>query len=1432
MNDKRISTDYLFEVSWEVCNKIGGIHTVASTKAKSLVDRLYDKYIAIGPDVWKETHVNPEFIEDKYLFRAWRKQANKNGLYLRVGRWNVPGQPVVVLVDFTPLFAEKNKIFGDLWEKFELNSLDAQWDFTEPVMFGYAAGQVIESFYNFHLSEYDRIVAHFHDWMTASGILYLSEKVPQAGTLFTTHGTTIARAMANKGMPLNLTDKDLNPGSIANDLGVVPRHELEALGAKKADAFTTVSQPTANECKVFLGKAVDLITPNGFESTFVPEGPEFGAKRAIARNQLIRVAEGLLNQQIPQNSFLVGISGRYEVKNKGIDIFIDALGKLNTSDKLNNTVVAFITVPAPQTGARPEVAKRIENPDFSNPVSSEFVTHLLVDASSDEILERIAIAKLSNSLSDKVKVVFVPTYLNGNDGIVNLAYFDALIGFDLTAYPSYYEPWGYTPMESLAFRVPTITTSLTGFGHWVKTNFPEIGKAVGIIERTNGNNQEYVSQMAELMLEVFTGKDAGVLTDKSSNHNSLVHKNQLDARNEASKIAVKALWANQITNYFRAFDIISEKVNGRSEQFKGKKQPIAVAKAAIKADKPKWKQLVVEVKVPDQLRHLHKIAKNLWWTWNYDAEEMFAFINPELWQKSQKNPNLLLDLLAVEDYERVLDDKEFMANYKKVVANFEAYMKKGQKKTSPKIAYFSMEYGLHTCVKIYSGGLGVLAGDYLKQASDDNVDMTGIGLLYRYGYFSQSLSPSGEQLAVYHSHDFSHMAAVPVLGKDGEHLEITIAFPGRNLYARVWKIEVGRVPLYLFDTDLKKNASYDRSITHQLYGGDIENRFKQESLLGIGGIRLLNALGIKPEIYHLNEGHAAFAGLERLRVLVQDEKISFGEAVEVVRSSSLFTTHTPVPAGHDKFSEDTLRTYMPHYAERLGISWETFIALGRIDPSQTDEKFSMSILATKLSQEVNGVSKLHGAVSREMFKELYPGYYAEELHVGHVTNGVHYGTWTSKEWQQLFNKTFGESFIDNVSDEKVWKKIYDIDDEQIWNLRNKHRSNLVKYLKNRILSNLSGRAQNPRKIYQTIEGLDENALIIGFARRFATYKRAKLLFNDVERLASIVNKAGMPVQFIYAGKAHPADRHGQDLIKGIVEISKRLEFKGKLFFIEDYDMELGAELTRGVDIWLNTPTRPLEASGTSGMKAVLNGAMNFSVLDGWWLEGFRPQAGWAIKEEATYENEEFQNELDAETIYSTLENEIMPMFYDRDKNGIPSQWVTWIKNNLVKIAPHYTNKRMLDDYFEKYYNKLTKTAKTYSENNYEKAIEKKRWKDYIARNWGKVEVESVKLIGIDDNSLALGEVFTAEVVLDPGAIDPKDIGLEVVFARQSFTEESKEVITVYEMDQVKVDEEEMLVTYRCGVKSRNAGSYNFAFRVFPKNEHLAHRQDLPLVKWA
>jgi glycogen phosphorylase/synthase len=1426
MSEKLLNPDYLFEVSWEVCNKIGGIHTVISTKAPSLRKQFNDNYICIGPDVWKETHGNPEFIEDKFLFRSWHEHAEKEGLHIRIGRWNIPGQPIAILVDFTPLFGEKDKVFTDLWLKFGLNSLSGQWDYIEPAMFGYAAGKVIESFYDYHMTSRDRLVTHFHEWMTGSGVLYLRDAVPQAATVFTTHATTLGRSMAGHGQPLYNELEKVNPESKAAELGIASKYSMEQLAARNADSFTTVSAITASECEKLLGKKPDVVTPNGFDLSFVPTSEHFGEKRKVARQKLLQVASGLLNQELPENTMLVATSGRYEFKNKGIDLFIDALGQLNKKNNLKQPLVAFITVPGNQTGVRPEVAKRIQSPDFSKPLSNEFTTHKLVDESYDPVMHRIKDAGLHNRPEEKVKVIFIPAYLNGDDGALNIPYYEALIGFDFTVFPSYYEPWGYTPMESVAFRVPTITTSLAGFGRWVKDNVEDHESGVIVLDRDDTNETESTDALMQKMQE---WADSGKFLADAGGPDSLVHDNLLNGRQMAANIANGVLWEELHKNYLVAFDVAIQKVNDRQDLFRDKKQPVKIAEMpAPESMRPRWKKILVEINVPEELKALPLLARNIWWTWNYEARELFESINPKLWEKSQKSPIILLEKLTFENYEKLRQDKDFMDRYHRVKEKFERYMAEAENKSDKKIAYFSMEYGLHESIKIYSGGLGVLAGDYLKQASDDNANMIGVGLLYRYGYFSQNLSITGEQLATYQSHNFTYMSAVPVRDAQGNWVKISIALPGRTLYAKVWKIDVGRIPLYLLDADIPENASIDKFITHQLYGGDWENRFKQEFLLGIGGIRLLDALGLQPDVYHLNEGHAAFAGLERLRKFVQDEKLTFSEALEVVRGSSLFTTHTPVPAGHDAFSEDMLRTYMPHYADRLGITWETFMGLGRTNPSNTEEHYSMSNLATRLAQEVNGVSRLHGKVSRDMFQNLYPGYFPEELHIGHVTNGVHYGTWTAKEWQQLYDEIFGENFHQNISNPEPWKKIYDVDDSRIWEMRNNQRSKLMEYIKKRLTSNLARRQETPRKIYQIMEAIDDKTLTIGFARRFATYKRAHLLFNDLERLARIVNNPDMPVQFIYAGKAHPADKAGQDLIKHIVEISKRKEFRGKIIFLEDYDMELGGALTQGVDIWLNTPTRPLEASGTSGEKAVLNGVMNFSVLDGWWAEGYTPEAGWALKEEKTFDNQALQDELDAATIYNTLENDIIPKYYERNNKGLPTEWVQWIKNCIANIAPHYANKRMLDDYFSQFYNKLFERGAQLQTNNFQLARDIAQWKVKMLRGWESVVVSSKKLMNTSDKSLLLGESFKAEITLDLNEVSHADFGMEVVFIEKTFEGED-EVVTVHEMEKVKHEND--LLTFQCDVPAKRTGVFKYAFRLYPRHEYLPHRQDLSVVKW-
>jgi len=1412
-NNKTLKPDYLFEVSWEVCNKLGGIYTVVSTKALTLEKEFNDNYFLIGPEVYKESKDNPEFTEDKLLFKALRETAEADGLFFRIGRWNIQGSPIVILVDFTPFFPIKDKILAQFWEKYQLDSITGQWDYIEPALFGYAAARVIEHFYKFNLSAADHFVAHFHEWMTGSGILYLKEHVPQAATVFTTHATVIGRSIAGNQMPLYRDLNHYDADILANQLGVKAKYSMERLSARECDAFATVSELTVNECKQFLGKDVDVVTPNGFEDTFVPQGADFEVARKEARQKLFEVSEAVVGYGLkPDTLFLVN-SGRYEFRNKGIDLFIDSLWKLNNDKTLKREVVAFITVPAHHIGPKAEVLARMKDKTFSSPNTLPFLTHDLFDADSDPVIQRIRNSGLLNAKNDKVKIIFTPAYLNGNDGIFNIDYYSLLIGFDLSLFPSYYEPWGYTPLESLAFKVPTVTTSLTGFGIWMKEKVGVLGKALYVVDRNEDNSIEVVENMARIIREfsLLSEKDLGT------------------ARELAKTLSGEALWKNLITSYYELYSVALKKSLTRSSLYAGK-QSIEYVSAydVVKSQRPVWKKVMVDTNLPVSLADLQLLSRNLWWSWNFDARELFESIDKDLWVAANYNPIALIELLSLEQLQALSEDNHFLHRLSIVTSRFKDYMSQATKKPAGKVAYFSMEFGLDDTIKIFSGGLGMLAGDYLKEASDSNKNIIGVGLLYRYGYFNQSISLFGDQISQYLPQKFTHLPIQPVRDEDGEWVTIDIALPGRTLYAKVWKVEVGRVPLYLLDTDIESNIENDRSITHQLYGGDWENRFKQELLLGVGGIRMLVALGLKPDIYHCNEGHAAFIGLERLRNLVINKKLNFHQAIEVVRASTLFTTHTPVPAGHDSFTEDVLRTYIPHYADRLGISWESFMDLGRVHEGRSDEKFSMSILAAKLSQEVNGVSRIHGRVSQEMFTELYPGYYPEEIHIGYVTNGVHLPTWTAKPWRDLYDRTFDSSFIHDQSNPNKWEKIHNVDDAEIWQIRNGLRKELIDYIKLRVTEDLTHRQENPRLILEAMDTLDDRTLTIGFARRFATYKRAHLLFSNIERLNEIINNKDCPVQLLYAGKAHPNDKAGQDLIKRILEVSRRPEFLGKIIFIENYDMALAKKLISGVDIWLNTPTRPLEASGTSGEKAVMNGVVNFSVLDGWWAEGYKPNAGWALKEARTYANQMFQDELDAETIYTLLEEEIVPKFYKRDNKNVPTEWVSFIKNTIAGIAPHFTMKRQLDDYYNKYYNRLFERTKLMTANKYQVATEMSVWKRKVIQSFDALEIVSVKVPDSTHRPLQLGDPFIAEIVIDLNELQPEDIGIEVIFGTK-INDEVKSISFRQEMSRSATQGSQ--VTFRSEIPVNKSGVYDFAFRIFPKNPLLPHRQDLSLIRW-
>jgi phosphorylase/glycogen(starch) synthase len=1408
-----IKPDYIFEISWEVCNKVGGIYTVLSTKSRQLTALFGDHYLCLGPDVWKETHDNPDFLEDKSLFQAWHEKAESDGLHFHIGRWNIAGNPIVILVDFTPYFSGKNKIFAKFWETYKLDSLPGGWDYVEPALFGYAAARIIESFYEFHLTGQDKIIAHFHEWMTGTGILYLEEIMPQAATVFTTHATTLGRSVAGNGLALYKNMTSYDPESSAVNFNIRSKYSLESLAARTSDVFTTVSSVTARECEHFLRHKVNVITPNGFENSFVPQGEDFTMKRLAARQRVFEVAEALFGQSLPENTMLVLTSGRYEFRNKGIDLFIDSLGQLNRNPELKRPILAVIAIPANIKGPDESLLQRMSATGNSDVIKEAYLTHNLWDPANDAILRRIRENGLFNRPEDKVKIFFIPSYLNGRDGIVNLDYYDFIIGFDVAAFPSYYEPWGYTPLESVAFHVPAIITSLSGFGQWVKNHNGETAPALIVIDRNDDNDRQVVDQLTA-HFEMFAGMDPAKWDE---------------ARSLALAISQNVLWDKLIYYYLEAYNEALNKSLTRSDQYRTKQQSdlLSALKKIVPA-KAEWRKILINPSLPQKFSQLNELAWNLWWTWNSDAIELFESIDPALWKEWNHNPVAMVEGLTIEKLAQMEQDQVFMGKLQKVHRRFIDYMEKGAERKGDLVAYFSMEYGLHDTLKMYSGGLGMLAGDYLKEASDSNANIIAVGLVYRYGYFTQVISLFGDQLATYHPIKFSHLPLQPARGKDGEWIRVSIALPGRIVYAKVWKLNVGRIPLYLMDADIPENNEADRSISFHLYGGDEEMRFKQELLLGVGGIRLLDALEIEPEIYHINEGHAAFIGLERMRKYVQNYHFTFLEAFEIVRSSSLFTTHTAVAAGHDQFTEDLLRTYIPHYADRLNITWETFMNLGRMNEFNSGDKFSMSVLAVRLCQEINGVSKIHGRVSRELFNPLYDGYFANEVPVGYVTNGVHYPTWTANAWKKLHLEIFGEDFLEDQSNPEHWKKIHEVPDDRIWEIKQQLRKELILFLREKVSRDLTLRQESPKMIFRTIETLNEKTLTIGFARRFATYKRAHLLFSNLERLAELVNHPDHPIQFIFAGKAHPRDKAGQDLIKRIVEISKKPEFTGRIIFLENYEMELAKKMISGVDIWLNTPTRPLEASGTSGEKAVMNGVVNLSVLDGWWAEGYRPGAGFAIPEARTYSNQQYQDDLDAEIIYNLLEDEILPLFYSWNNKGIPTGWIQYIKNTISEVAPHYTMKRMLDDYYDKYYSRLFSRTSEIKKNDYLMARKIASWKRKIFNGWDKIELVEVKVPDPSISPIELGGLFRAEVILDLKDISGDDIAVEVLFGQKD-NGEVKKLVWVKEMEMKKL--EGGRVSYSCNLTMEQAGVYDYVFRIFPDNPMLPNRHSMKLVRW-
>ncbi len=1403
--------DFIFEISWEVCNQVGGIHTVVASKAPLMKETLGDNFIQIGPDLYKGAEGNTEFIEEADLLKDWKSQFNRDGLKIRVGRWAIPSKPIVILIDFSPLFSKKDQILSNLWSRNRLDSLQGGWDYIEPVLFGYAAGIIVEDYKKFCLAGNLNIIAHFHEWMTGAGVLYLENDVQGVTTVFTTHATVTGRTLCGAGQPFYGKFDTYNGDQVAKDLNITAKHSLEKTAAVSADAFTTVSENTARECQQLLGKAVDKVTINGFDDSFLPDQKEFENKRREAKNKLLKIASCVIGSKIPENSLLVATSGRYEYKNKGIDLFLDSLAKLIQNKNITRQIIAFLLIPAAHTRPKNEVLDCLQNGTIKED-RENFLTHYLQDYAHDAICEKIRNSKLTNAPDKKVKIIFAPIYLDGRDGVFDKSYYDILIGFDLTVFPSYYEPFGYTPLESLSFHVPSVTTTLTGFGSQVKSISKTNTEGMLVIERLDFNDQTVVDQIANHIFEFSIKSDIELST----------------ARKNAFEISRNFLWKQLVSNYYEVYSLAIERRRLKEQGLKRIYEMVSNTYVEpAESNEPIWKSAMVKFKIPEALQPLEKLSKNLWWTWHPEVEDLFRSINSKLWDGVKGNPITLLNSMAYQRFLELEKDAVFMGKLQNIFQRFEEYMALNNNKTAPKIAYLCMEYGLHESIPIYAGGLGILAGDFLKEASEMNLDIVAFGILYRYGYFKQSLTLHGEQVADYEKLHFTQLPITPVKDSKGNRLVLQFPLRGPMVSVQIWKLDVGRIPLYLFDTDIPENGDENKKITHHLYGGDSENRLRQELLIAAMTIQVSEKLNIQPDLFHFNEGHTAFTSLLRIMKLVNNDNLSFEEAIQFVKASSLFTTHTPVPAGQDTFEENLLRSYQSHLADSLNVAWERFLGIGKLKPFDHNEKFSMSYLAARLSGEINAVSKIHSGVTQRNFKPLWKGLLEEELEIDNVTNGVHYATWTAPQWQQLFKEDLNQKFLEDLANSSYWSKVKEIPSEKIAEIKNELKKALVVGIQARLKNEVKSLHLPPASIYGMFNSFSQNDLIIGFARRFATYKRATLLFNDMERLYKIVNNSLKPVKFIFAGKAHPADREGQDLIKKIIEVSGQPVFSGKILFIQNYDMELARLLVQGVDVWLNTPQRGNEASGTSGMKAAMNGTLNFSVMDGWWAEAYKPEIGWALTQDRLYENQKDQDDLDTETIYNILEHEIIPEFFDHNSSGIKEKWTNRIKNAFAHITPQFTTTRMLKEYQNKFYENMYSQTRQMKENNYEVTRKYTEWTKNINKEWSKISVVSVQ---VSDTSLSLelGEKFSAEIVLNLGEIPASDIGVELVLAKHleggDYGIRDVEELTL-------TSEENFQAVYKGETTASFTGAFHYSMRFFPKSKLLKKRRNLPLVKW-
>ena len=1403
----------LFETSWEVCNKVGGIYTVVSSKALAAVAAFGDNYFLLGPDLGDNAGFEPS---DEPCWNLLRPILEQRNLSCRFGRWNIPGRPKVILVSFRERYNQSQLLYA-LWNRFGVDSISGGWDYVEPVMFSTACGEVIEAAAA-ALAEEDGqpVLAHFHEWMCGGGLLHLRQHAPSVGTVFTTHATMLGRAMSGAGFDIYKQMKQINPKREADSYNITAKHSMESASAREADCFTTVSRITADEAANFLGRMPDIITTNGIDLAPIPD---FAADRTLPRRARARVLEAarrLLRRPLPDDTRLFMISGRYEHHNKGIDLFLDALGQVNKDlAKSQTCLLALCAVMGGHSGVNPDA---VSGDPGKQPLYGPnwLSSHYVYNPAQDPIITSCLRLGLDNGPEDRVQVIFVPALLNGEDGFLNMPYNEVLSACDLGVFPSWYEPWGYTPQESAAHAVPTITSDLAGFGLWVREQKGQ-GHGVDIVNRSQTSYENSVAALRDLLLE----------------NAALSAESQQQRRVAARQLSSLCTWRDFFPHYREAYAQALDKAAQRApREQQGQESLTRVLEATMSAT-PTLHSFSVAARLPAPIARLRELAHNLWWSWHPECHPLFEQLDPDRWRESGHNPVMVVERADQLRLQALAENADYLRLYTQTLAAFDAYMADpcvdyGNLSPARPLAYFSTEYGLSECLPIYSGGLGVLSGDHLKSSSDLNIPLVGVGLLYKYGYFRQRLDAEGRQVAAYVQNDFSLLPIEPVLDPYGEQREIMLQLPGRRLFAAIWMVRVGRVRLYLLDSDLPKNTDEDRKITARLYEADRDIRLRQELLLGRGGARLLRELGITPAAYHMNEGHSAFLICERLRLLVMESGLSVAEAGEVVRGSTLFTTHTPVDAGNERFALDRMEPYFKSFTQMIGISWQDFVHMGRYANSERNI-FEMTVLALNYAYRANGVSKLHGHVSRQMWREGWPGVPPAEIPIGHVTNGVHVPSYVGPAMRPLLDNSLSAGWEFLSPDAPQWDTVSEIPDEALWSAKQSQKKRLFDTIRAGLPAFCKTLGVPHERQRQMTQRLSPASLVIGFARRFAPYKRANLLFADMDRLLRLLGQQNRPIIFVFAGKAHPADTQGNDILQEVVRHAISADLAGKVFFLPDYDLATSRLLVQGCDVWLNTPRRPYEASGTSGQKVPVNGGINLSVSDGWWCEGYLGDNGWTIGAAAGPENSPEQSDYDdAESLYTLLEEEVVPLYFARDAQGLPNQWLHMMRRSLQSLVARYSSHRMVGDYVQDYYLPAAARGSELEKDNFALARRLAGWKTDVAGRFSSLRMDTIRIDGLGGDDASAGHMEVS-VRLFPGDMRVDELLVQLVVGPGDGTSFIGKPDTVTLTPHAEKAGDALL--YEGKYTPSHNGLHMYGVRVMPVTEGLDSPLETHLVLW-